>query len=362
MAELGFRIAPIQLTVNAPAVMDTAGATEVSDVERRAFLLDSAGVAVALPVGTWQPGPSRKIGMAEVRSVDQFVQGMYQHDHDHGSAQLRRAATEVLHSAYRWLQDGVYSKETGERLRSATGYLAIAVGWLSFDSGRAAEARSLYNEALSSARIANDRGLEAKAFGSLSLLARASGHPREAVSAAQAAQAAARTLGSPRLLALLWMREAGGWALAGDRAATDRAMVQAHTLYAQGMRDDDPEWLDFFHPGELAGLEALYRAHLGQHDRAVAGAEQAVLLHGERFARNRALYITDVAVQHAVRDRPDPEAAVEAAGRALAFLPEVRSDRLLQCLQNVAGALQRHSRNSAVADWLEEYRTAVRSA
>ncbi|WP_251063688.1 MULTISPECIES: peptide deformylase [unclassified Streptomyces] len=41
----------------------------------------------------------------------------------------------------------------------------------------------------------------------------------------------------------------------------------------------------------------------------------------------------------------------------LAFLPEVRSDRLLQSLHDVAGALQRHSRVPAVADWIEEYRT-----
>ncbi|GHF33515.1 hypothetical protein GCM10018772_68930 [Streptomyces fumanus] len=34
----------------------------------------------------------------------------------------------------------------------------------------------------------------------------------------------------------------------------------------------------------------------------------------------------------------------------------MRSDRLLQSLHAVAGALQRHSRVPAVADWIEEYR------
>lgn len=60
-----------------------------------------------------------------------------------------------------------------------------------------------------------------------------------------------------------------------------------------------------------------------------------------------------------MRDRPEPEAAAEAAGRVLAFLPEVRSDRLLQSLHNVVGALQRHGRVPVVADWIEEYRTTV---
>ncbi|MDN3029419.1 hypothetical protein [Streptomyces sp. S.PB5] len=153
------------------------------------------------------------------------------------------------------------------------------------------------------------------------------------------------------------MREAGGWALMGDAGATDQAVVRAHHLYAEGPAEADPDWLEFFTPAELAGLESLARADLAQHDRAAAGAEQAVLLHGENFARNRALYQADVAIQHSVRDRPEPEAAAEAAARVLAYLPTVRSDRLLQQLQNVESALQRHSRVPAVADWLEEYRT-----
>ncbi|MEU0116212.1 hypothetical protein ABZ137_21480 [Streptomyces bobili] len=183
--------------------------------------------------------------------------------------------------------------------------------------------------------------------------------PREAISAAQGAQAVAKGLGSARLLSPFHTREAGGWALLGDASATDKAIVRAHTPYAKGPSDADPPWLSFYAPGELAGLECLARADLGQHERAASGAEQAVLLHGDAFARNRSLYTADVAIQHAVRDRPEPEAAAEAAGRVLAFLPEVRSDRLLQSLHNVAGALQRHGRVPAVADWIEEYRTTT---
>ncbi|GGV51090.1 hypothetical protein [Streptomyces spectabilis] len=245
------------------------------------------------------------------------------------------------------------------KLRSATGALSIAAGWLSYDSGRAGDAHSLYGEALAAARIADDPELEAHAFGCLSLLAKAQGRPREAISAAQGALTVAKRLGSARLLSLFHMREAGGWALMGDTSATDKAIVAAHTFYAKGPSDADPPWLDFYAPGELAGLECLARADLGQHERAAAGAEQAVLLHGDAFARNRALYTADVAIQHAVRDRPEPEAAADTAGRVLAFLPEVRSDRLLQSLHNVAGALQRHSRVPAVADWIEEYRATA---
>jgi hypothetical protein len=355
MAGLGF-----SLPTPAPPVRPAArpSGPQEDSVERRAFLSDGAGVLLALPLGTDRQAPG-KIGASEVRAVRAAVTTLYAKDHDHGSAPLRQAASEALHTAYQWLQSGTYTSRTESKLRSATGALSIAAGWLSYDSGRAGDAHSLYGEALAAARIADDPELEAHAFGCLSLLAKASGRPREAISAAQGAQAVARHLGSPRLLSLFNMREAGGWALMGDTDATDKAIVRAHTLYAKGPSDADPPWLDFYAPGELAGLECLARADLGQHERAASGAEQAVLLHGDAFARNRALYTADVAIQHAVRDRPEPEAAAEAAGRVLAFLPEVRSDRLLQSLHNVAGALQRHGRVPAVADWIEEYRTTT---
>ncbi|MEU1895759.1 hypothetical protein [Streptomyces pristinaespiralis] len=357
LRDLGFGLhSPAQTVGPAGAVH---GREQEARVERRAFLADGAGAALALlPIGAALQGPGR-IGMAAVHAVDQAVTTIYAHDHDHGSATLRRDAARALHTAYQWLQEGTYTDQTGRRLRSATGHLSIAAGWLSYDSGRAADARSLYCEALAAARIADEPGLEGHAFGCLSRLAKASGRPREAIAAAQGAQSAVRTYGSPRMLSLFAMREAGGWALLGDASATDTAIVRAHRLYAKGPSDADPAWLEFFTPAELAGLEALARADLDQHERAAAGAEQAVLLHGDTFTRNRALYTADVAIQHAVRDRPEPEAAAEAAGRVLAYLPTVRSDRLLQQLYNVDSALQRHADVPAVADWLEEYRTTA---
>jgi hypothetical protein len=357
MGDLGFRRTAPARSAASDVTPDRPGQRE-DQVERRDFLLDGAGVVLGLPLGAEDQAPG-KIGAVQVRTVTQAVAKLYAKDQDHGSATLRQAASEALHTAYQWLQSGTYTSKTEARLRSATGALSIAAGWLSYDSGRAGDAHSLYGEALAAARIADDGELEAHAFGCLSLLAKASGRPREAISAAQGAQTVARNLGSPRLLSLFHMREAGGWALMGDASATDRAIVRAHHLYAQGPSDNDPPWLSFYAPGELAGLESLARADLGQHERAVSGAEQAVLLHGSAFARNRALYTADVAIHHAVRDRPEPEAAAEAAGQLLTFLPEVRSDRLLQSLHNVAGALQRHNRVPAVADWIEEYRTTT---
>ncbi|MET8630294.1 hypothetical protein ABZW30_42420 [Kitasatospora sp. NPDC004669] len=322
------------------------------DVKRRSLFLLGAGA-----LATTVLAPDR-ITPTHVRSLHDAEQTLYNADLRHGSAQLRSQAAHALNAAHNWLQTGSYTEETGRQLHIATGELSVAAGWLAHDSGLPGKARSLYTEALASARMARDLGLEAHAFGCMSLLAHATGHPREAVSAAQAAHQAAGPLGSPRWLSLLHMREARGWALQGDRAATDRAVVRAHHLYAQGPADGDPTWIDFYTPGELAGLESLCRADLGQYERAAAGAEQAVLLTADSHARNGALYTVDIALHHLNRTRPDPEAAADAGHRALAYLPEVQSQRLQRALRDLASAIAPH-RARASTDWLDAYQAAT---
>lgn len=141
-------------------------------MDRRDFLLDSAVVLLGLPVSTDDKAPG-KIGMAQVRAVTRAVATLYEKDHDHGAVQLRRAASEVLHETYQRLQLGTYSTKTETKLRSAVGALSIAAGWLSYDSGRSADAHSPYGEALAAARIVDDPEPEAHTFGCLSQLAKA---------------------------------------------------------------------------------------------------------------------------------------------------------------------------------------------
>ncbi|MFB7452968.1 hypothetical protein [Streptomyces sp. NPDC056194] len=139
-------------------------------------------------------------------------------------------------------------------------------------------------------------------------------------------------------------------------------MVHAHNLYAKGPRDADPDWLAFYVPAELAGLESLCRADLGQHARAAGGAEQAVMLFADGHPRNRALYTADIALHHARTSAPDLDAAADAAHRALAYLPDVRSERLLRALRDIAGTLQPHHRTASVADYLDAHRATVPAA
>lgn len=242
-------------------------------------------------------------------------------------------------------------------MHSGAGELAVSVGWLAHDSGRFDDARSHYAEALATARVARDPGLEAHAFSNMAFLARDCGRSREAVRAAQAGRRAARSLGSPRLLSLLALREAGGWAGLADRKACEEALARAHTEFSRGESDADPEWMSFFGQAELESLEARCWSALGEHARAARHARRAADLQDPHFARNVALYTAELAGDLARAGAPDE--AAWAGGRVLDLLAEVQSTRVRSMLSATAHTLIPHQRSPRVAAFLTRRSPAV---
>ncbi|MFE7121711.1 hypothetical protein ACFU99_40410, partial [Streptomyces sp. NPDC057654] len=184
--------------------------------------------------------------------------------------------------------------------------------------------------------------------------------PREALRAAQAAQRAARQLASPRLLSLLSLREAGGWAGLGDRRGCEEALRRAQRLYGRGVRDADPEWMTFFGEAELAGLEAQCWAALGVWPRAADHARRAVAAQDPHFARNIALFTAELAGDLACCGAL--EEAASAGGRVLDLLEEVQSARIRAMLAGTARTLRPHHRSAPVAAFLFRHDAAARSA
>jgi tetratricopeptide (TPR) repeat protein len=327
---------------------------EESDVLRRAFMTSGPAAALLTAALLEAPsGPSR-VGSHEVQAIEEAVRQIRLLDDRHGADGLFPRARHSLRSAYALLDQGMHSRTVADRLHSGAGELAISVGWLAHDSGHHADARSYYTEALATARISGDPALEAHAFCNTAFLARDAGRPREAVCAAQAAQRAARVLGSSRLLSLLTLREAGGWAGLGDRAACERALLRAARLYGKGPSDADPEWMTFYGEAELEGLEAQCWSQLGDYRRAVVHARRGVALQDLHFTRNIALYSAELAGDLAASG--DPAEAAQAAQRALDLLGEqVKSSRIRTMLDAAAAALWPHRRRDTVAHFLARY-------
>ncbi|MFF8651746.1 hypothetical protein ACF06D_26410 [Streptomyces griseoluteus] len=337
---------------------------EESDVLRRAFMTGTGATVAAaaalgpLGIATDASATARRPGTSEAAAVEEAVRRIRLLDDKHGADGLYRRAAEPLRAAYALLDAGATRQTTAERLHSGAGELAISVGWLAHDSGRFDDARSHYAEALATARMTGDAGLEAHAFCNTAFLARDAGRPREAVRAAQAAQRAARPLGSPRLMSLLALREAGGWAGLADRTACEQALVRAQALFGRGTCEADPEWMSFYGEAELAGLEAQCWSTLGDWRRATRHARRAARLQDPHFSRNIALYTAELADDLARDGHPD-----EAAGaglRVLDLLAQVQSSRIHTMLAGTARVLLPHRRATGVADFLDRHASLPR--
>ncbi|MGW7819139.1 hypothetical protein ACWGLF_13560 [Streptomyces puniciscabiei] len=340
---------------------------EESDVLRRAFMTGGGATVAAAtlsPLGLTTDAAaavrtSRRPGTPEALALEEAVRRIRLLDDRHGADGLYRRAAAPLRAAYALLDAGATRQTTAERLHSGAGELAISVGWLAHDSGRFDDARSHYAEALATARMTGDPALEAHAFCNTAFLARDAGRPREAVRAAQAAQRAAAPLGSARLMSLLALREAGGWAGLADRTGCEQALVRAQALFARGRSDADPEWMTFYGEAELEGLEAQCWSMLGDWRRASRHAYRAAELQDPHFTRNIALYTAELADDLAREGRPDEAAA--AGMRVLSLLDQVQSSRIQGMLAGTARVLLPHRRASGVSDFLERHASMPRT-
>ncbi|MFC9943225.1 tetratricopeptide repeat protein [Streptomyces pratensis] len=321
---------------------------EESDVLRRVFMTSGTTTVATASLGlggrSAAAGPlavpaQRRVGEAEVSALEKAVRQIRLLDDRHGADGLYRRASQPLRAAYALLDSGTTTRRsTTDRLHSGAGELAISVGWLAHDSGRFDDARSHYAEALATARLAGDAALEAHAFCNASFLARDTGRAREAVRAAEAGQRAARPLGSPRLLALLALREAGARAWLGDRTGCEQAIGRAQTAFARGPNDADPEWMTFFREAELELLEAQCWSALGDWPRAARHARRASRLQDPHFTRNLALYRAQLAGDLARAGTADEAAA--ASHQVLDLLDRVQSSRIRGMLASAVRVLR----------------------
>jgi tetratricopeptide (TPR) repeat protein len=339
--------------------------SEESEVLRRAFIMSGPTTVVAASLGPGAPAAlaaaavpaPRRVGESEVNAVEEAVRRIRLLDDRHGADGLYRSAAQPLRAAYALLDSGTTTRRaTADRLYAGAGELSISVGWLAHDSGRFDSARSHYAEALATARIAGDPALEAHAFCNTSFLARDAGQYREAVHAAQAGRRAAGRLSSHRLLSLLALREASGRARLGDRTGCEQALSQAHGYFENGPSDDDPEWMSFFGEPEREAHEALCYAALGDWSRAARHAYRATALQQPHFARNLALYRTELATDLAHAGSPDEAAA--AGHQVLDLLDDVQSSRIQAKLSAAARVLLPQRRLPEVGAFLERHAAA----
>ncbi|MGW5349139.1 hypothetical protein ACWERV_01285 [Streptomyces sp. NPDC004031] len=155
---LGLAPRPWEKSEPVPA-RDRTSEEDDSPVERRRFLRagTGAGLAAALPELS-RPTAGRRLGSelpnqlrrraARLRRLDQVLGGGDTYRVYLGECQ----ATKAL------LRDSTYAEQTRHGLLSVLAEQAQQAGWAAFDGGRAADARSLYEESHSAATEADLAG------------------------------------------------------------------------------------------------------------------------------------------------------------------------------------------------------------
>jgi hypothetical protein len=272
----------------------------VSDVKRAEFLRAVAGAAtaLALPRVVTEDVPGH-VDAATVRECRAALGRLYELDNRFGGSGVYPIAVRMVEQLQNTLRHASFSPATGAGLREITAASAEHVGWLAFDAGRNDRARHWWLEALHLTDVGGtSQDARVTALTSMARQAADSPNPAGGREALELIGAARRSLGSngtPRLLSLLAAREALGHAHAGDRGSAIHAVSTAERLMDPTPAPDDPAWLAFWGPADLAYHRTNVAFALGD----LADAEQAArtaLAHSDEvvYPRNHLGYTNDL--------------------------------------------------------------------
>ncbi|MFC0532013.1 hypothetical protein [Phytohabitans kaempferiae] len=177
------------------------------------------------------------------------------------------------------------------------------------------------------------------------------GRPREAVLLSQRGLDHAKRTVTPRVRALLSIREAQGWAALKQAGPATEAIRRAHDQFERGPDDRDPEWISFLNEAELACLEGMCQSDLGRHSTAERLLKRSIALHTDGYRRNMGIGLIRLASNSL--SLHDLDQAGEHAARAATVATEITSTRVRQEITSLGRQLGSHKRVPAVADALE---------
>lgn len=353
--DLGFQGPPPGAIVGAAAPLL---AQEGADVDRRAFLQDSiaAAAGTGLPALHTPPGSTGAVGTAHLTELRDGLRSLFQLDDAFGGGDVRRLAVRHLCRIRRVINTSSYPETIGRQLQLLEGETAEHCGWLHFDAQDTTTARRFLGEALTTATVLNDDGLEILVLASLSLLNSYDGRPREAYNLARAASERTARHGSPVLRSILAAREARALSLMGDASAA-RKTLTASMRYAEhaGRGRPAPEWTSFHGQAELDFAQGTLYADSGHHKAAVPYLRAALTHQHQAYGRNRALYRLTLATS--LLKTGETEEGTAQAVAHLDHIGEVESGRVTQRLQDVTTLLRTSTATIArdAADELTEY-------
>ncbi|WP_344945307.1 helix-turn-helix transcriptional regulator [Sphaerisporangium flaviroseum] len=256
------------------------GTKQDMEIDRRHFTGVLAG-SLAAGMGWGSLNVPARVDTAHLKHLKATIHRLSAEDQRVGGESLLQPALRQLVRARRMLDEADYTEAVGLRLLSTVGELSLCAGWCAYDSGDQDLARRLYDEAYVYAHHADDQRLHVQTASLLAMQAarfgrRSRGRAREALRYVTTARDAARHWGTPRLYALLALRETSAHAALGDELACRRSIATAWREFERGGRDDDPFWIDFVSEAEILSFEGRTAISLGKPEAAVDFYQRSV--------------------------------------------------------------------------------------
>lgn len=325
------------------------------DMNRRKFLLGSAFTAAAFSepalFAMTVPGASstarvagKRVGAADVEILAENIQHLRRLDHRFGSGRVRDQVVQLLNREANTILHGTYSEATGRALLSTVSQASWLAGSMAADVGRHSLAQRYYIQTLNLAMAAQNRPYAANVLSHMSRMTVQIGYgadseddrlrnSRQAIALARAGRQVADRHTTPALSALLSAVEARAHALVGDTTETRRAVREAEEAYQRSRAGEEPEWLSFYTPAELAADLGRCLRDTGDPAAGTKLIDQALQQYEPWRVRSRCFVLTDLAVAAVVGNDHDRAAAY---GReALATATEVSSTRTVDRLRSL---------------------------
>ncbi|RBQ17943.1 hypothetical protein DP939_21450 [Spongiactinospora rosea] len=272
-------LVPVVLGVESGTLdLSSSNAFEASEglagVDRRSFTGSLLGLVTAGGLDLVQV-PDRA-DAAHVRYLRAGLVSLWEQDEKLGGDVALPQALRLFARARRIIDESDYTDGVGRELLMVGADLGTLCGWLAYENGDQKAARELYGEAGLLAGGADDAQAAIHVYLNMSqqssYLARASGTTgmaREALRFADRAAHLARHERSPRLHALIRIRQALAHVRLGDGPAFRRSLGQAKDELQRGGHPDDAPWTRYVTASEINGCEAIGFVHLGSPARAI---------------------------------------------------------------------------------------------
>lgn len=250
-----------------------------ADVQRRSVITSVwISAALAEPVGRWlldpmdpdtQSAGTRRVGQADVDALWAMCGSFTDADRQLGGGYARGTLIHFADQVMAPLLSGTYSDTVGKRLFAAAARLCDVAGFMCFDSGHQGLGQRYFIQALRMAKVGGDAALGAHILVDMSMQAHYLGRSHQAAALSDAAVATARRSGSASTLARSHAMHARTLASQGDAQGSDDALNDAESALGRARPDEEPTWIRFFTPQQLAA-EAMYtaaRLGRGEHVR-----------------------------------------------------------------------------------------------